>query len=293
MVSTVDEQACWTLPAVPDTVARLRAHVTAFAAAAGAPPELHDAVALAVSETVTNAVVHAYAGARESGTIRVRCWVAEGQLVVEVADDGVGMRRRDDSPGIGHGLAIVGAVAEALDVAPGPSGRGTAVTMRFAAARAPDFAPGLQALCRLALDAVADVSCVDLVHGGVLRRVAAEVAGDAALTAWLRNATPPAKPGTATWAALREGGSHCVVHDPAVPRSPGGTGEILSLEWWIAVPLEGADGAPEALWGLGGRAGGRPVPPAAVLDALGDAARGDLADETQRAALRERLRASD
>src|SRR5688572_15225953 len=56
MVSTVDEQACWTLPAVPDTVGQLRAHVTAFAAAAGAPPELHDAVALAVSETVTNAV---------------------------------------------------------------------------------------------------------------------------------------------------------------------------------------------------------------------------------------------
>jgi anti-sigma regulatory factor (Ser/Thr protein kinase) len=293
MVGTVDEHACWTLPAVPDTVGRLRAHVAAFAAAAGAPPELHDAVALAVSEAVTNAVVHAYAGARETGTVRVRCWVSEGQLVVEVADDGVGMVRRDDSPGIGHGLAIVGALAEALVVAPGAGGRGTAVTMTFAAGRAPESAPGLQALCRLALDTVADVSCVDLVHGGVLRRVAGEVAGDAALTAWLRNATPPAKPGTATWAALREGGPHLVVHDPAVPRSPGGTGEILGLEWWVAVPLEGPNAAPAALWGLGGRTGGRPIPPAVILDALGDAARGDLAGETQRAALRERLRTSD
>jgi peptidoglycan hydrolase-like protein with peptidoglycan-binding domain len=123
--------------------------------------------------------------------------------------------------------------------------------------------------------------------------VAGEVAGDDGLTAWLRNATPPAKPGTATWAALREGGPHLVVHDPAVPRSPGGVGEILGLEWWVAVPLEGPDGAPAALWGLGGRAGGSPAPAAAILDALGDAARGDLADATQRAALRARLDAPD
>ncbi len=293
MVRAVDEQACWTLPAAPGTVRRLRAHVTAFAEAAGAPPELQDAVALAVSETVTNVTIHAYAGAREAGPVRVRCRVAEGQLVVEVADDGVGMARRDDSPGVGHGLAMVGAVAEALEIAPGPEGHGTTVRMTFATGTAPEPAPDLEPLCRLALDTIADVSCVDLVRGGVLRRAAAEVAGDAGLTAWLRNATPPAKPGTATWAALREGGAHLVIHDPAVPRSPGGTGETLDLEWWVAVPLEGPDGAPQALWGLGGRAGGRAAPPPATLNTLGDAARGDLADEAQRAALRARLGAAD
>ena len=290
MVRAVDEPVCWTLPAAPATVRQLRARVTAFAGAAGAPAELQDAVALAVSETVTNVVVHAYAGASEAGAVRVRCRVADGRLVVEVADDGVGMARRDDSPGVGHGLAMVGAVADALDVASGPQGRGTTVTMTFATATAPDPAPALDPLCRLALDTIADVSCIDLVRGGVLRRAAAEVAGDAALTAWLRDATPPAKPGTATWAALREGGAHLVIHDPAVPRSPGGTGETLDLQWWVAVPLEGPDGAPQALWGIGGRAGGRPVPHPAILDSLGDAARGDLADEAQRAALRARLR---
>ena len=195
-----------------------------------------------VGATVTNVIVHAYAGARETGTVRVRCWVADGLLVVEVADDGAGLARRDDSPGVGHGLAMVGAVAEALDVARGPGGQGTVVTMTFATPATPERARlGLVALCRLALDAVADVSCVDLVRGGVLRRVAGEVAGDAGLTAWLRNATPPAKPGTATWAALREGGPQLVVHDPAVPRSPGGAGEILGLEWWVA-GLNGASG---------------------------------------------------
>jgi peptidoglycan hydrolase-like protein with peptidoglycan-binding domain len=226
--------------------------------------------------------------------VRVRCQVAGGQLVVEVADDGVGIARRDDSPGLGQGLAMVGALAAALDVAPGRGGHGSAVTMTFAARPATELAPpGFEPLCRLALDTLADVSCVDLARGGVLRRAAAEVADDAGLTAWLRNATPPAKPGTATWAALREGGAHLVVHDPTVPRSPGGIGEILGLSWWVAIPLEGPTGAPEAMWGLGGRAGGRPAPSPSRLDALRDAARGDLADKAQRAALRARLGGPD
>lgn len=80
-----------------------------------------------------------------------------------------------------------------------------------------------------------------------------------------------------------------VVHDPSVPRSPGGTGEQLGLTWWIAIPLEGADGTPAALWGLGGRDGGRPVPPDDVIRALADAARTGLAEEAQRAVLRARL----
>ncbi len=184
MVGAVDEQACWTLPAVPGTVRQLRTRVTAFAQAAGMPFELLDDVALAVSETVTNAVVHAYAAAPEPGQVRVRCHVAEERLVVEVTDDGVGIVWRDDSPGLGQGLAIVGALAEALAVTLSPGGHGTTVTMTFAARTAPELAPsGLEALCWLALDTVADASCVDLVRGGVLRRAAAEVAGDAGLTA--------------------------------------------------------------------------------------------------------------
>ena len=290
MVRAVDAHACWTLPAVPATVRQVRARVVAFAEAAGASAELLDAVALAVSETVTNAIVHAYAGAPEPGEVRVRCQAAGGGLVVEVADDGVGIARRDDSPGLGQGLAMVGALAEGLDIALGPGGRGTVVTMTIAAGPASKLEPpGLAPLCRLALDTVADVSCVDLVHAGVLRRAAAEVAGDARLTAWLCDAPPPVKPGTATWAALREGGVHIVLHDPTVSRSPGGTGDTLGVAWWVAVPLAGADGALAAMWGLGGRAGGSPAPSPARLDTLVDAARGDLADPAQRAALRARL----
>jgi hypothetical protein len=184
---------------------------------------------------------------------------------------------------------MVGALAQSLEVAPAPGGRGTAVTMAFGPVQPPAVPPGLELLCALALDTVADVSCVHLVHDGVLRRVAAEVAGDRALTAWLREALPPAKPGTATWSALREGGARLVVHDPSVPRSPGGPGDHLDLTWWVAVALEQSDGTPAALWGLGGRVGGHPVPPEETIRIFADAARGDLAQPAERAMLRARL----
>ena len=246
-----------------------------------------EAIALAVSETVTNVILHAYDD--EDGRVRVSCRVDGERFIVEVVDEGGGIAPRRDSPGIGHGLAIVGALAQTLDIAPSGNGRGTAVTMAFGPAGPTDAPPGLEVLCAIALETVADVSCVDVVRDGVLRRVAAEVADDPELTAWLCAAVPPAKPGTATWAALREGGARLVVHDPDVPRSPGGTGERLNLTWWVSVSIEKSDGTPAALWGVGGREGGRSVPSETVIRILATAARGDLTQPAARAMLRARL----
>jgi serine/threonine-protein kinase RsbW len=276
------------LDAAPSAVSELRRRAVEYVSMAGASREVTQAVALAVSETVTNAVVHAYEG-QDQGQVRVSCHGNGDRFVVEVVDEGAGIWLRHDSPGIGHGLAMVGAVAQALSIAPGPDGRGTAVTMAFGRTPAPAATPGLEMLCALALETVADVSNVDLVQQGVLRRVAAEVAGDPALTAWLRAAPPPAKPGTATWMALREGGARLVIHDPTVARSPGGTGERLNLTWWIAVALGKPDGTPAAIWGLGGRAGGRPVPGEEVIRILTDIADHDLAQPAELAVLRGRL----
>jgi anti-sigma regulatory factor (Ser/Thr protein kinase) len=288
VVASTGQSAAWTLPAVPASVGQLRRHAAAFAAESGASPETTQAIALAVSETVTNAVVHAYVG-REPGPVSVHCRLDGPRVIVEVADEGAGIAARSDSPGVGHGLAMVGALVERLDFTARPGAVGTVVIMAFAPPAERPATPGLGPLCALALERVADVSCVDVVHDGVLRRAAAEVAGDVTLTAWLREAVPPAKPGTATWAALREGGARLLVHDPSVARSPGGTGERLGLAWWVAVPLEGEDGAPAALWGLGGREGGRPVPSEAVVRALAEAAGSDLAQESERAVLRAQL----
>lgn len=287
-INRITESASWRLPAEPSAVSELRHRVAEFASTAGASDELTQDIALAVSETVTNAVIHAYDG-EDRGQVAVRCEVDGERFIVEVSDEGAGIGSGHGYPGIGHGLAMVGALAQKLDIAAGPDGRGTVVTMAFGPVPPDEAPPGLEMLCALALETVADVSNVDLIHEGVLRRVAAEVADDAALAAWLRAAVPPVKPGTATWSALREGGARLVVHDPTVPRSPGGTGERLNLIWWVAVALQKSDRAPAAIWGLGGRVGGHPVPPGEVIRILADAASGDLTQPAERAMLRAQL----
>jgi hypothetical protein len=93
----------------------------------------------------------------------------------------------------------------------------------------------------------------------------------------------------ATWTVLHEGGARLLVHNPTVPRSPGGTGERLNLAWWVAGALEKPDGTPPALWGLGDRAGGHPVPSEEVLRIFTDAAYRDLAQPAECAVLRGRL----
>lgn len=189
----VRPSAAWMVDATPSAVPDLRRRAAEFVSGASGSDEVTQAVAMAVSETVTNAVVHAYDG-QEPGPVRISCDADDERFVVEVVDEGAGIWLRRDSPGIGHGLALVGALAHGLSINPGPGGRGTAVTMTFDRVAAPAAPPGLEMLCALALETLADVSNVDLVQQGVLRRFAAEVADDAALTAWLRTAVPPAKP---------------------------------------------------------------------------------------------------
>lgn len=192
--SSVRAVAAWVLPAEPSAVGQLRRLAVEFASSAGAADEATEDIALAVSEIVTNAVVHAYDGAQRR-QVRVSCHVDGERFIIEVADERAGIGPPCDSSGTGHGLAVVGALVQALDIAPGPHRRGTVVTMTFGPVRPSAAVTGLEMLCALALETVADVSCVDLVHDGVLRRVAAEVADDPALTSWLRVAVPPVRPG--------------------------------------------------------------------------------------------------
>lgn len=64
--AAIGSDAAWALPGVPSAVGQMRRRAGAFASAVGASDDIAHAVALAVSETVTNAVIHAYAG-REPG----------------------------------------------------------------------------------------------------------------------------------------------------------------------------------------------------------------------------------
>jgi len=119
-----------TLPAVPASVPVLRAAVAEFVSAAGVGAPHIDAVKLAVSEAVTNAVMHAYVDAAEPGDVRVDTCLRDGEIRVVVSDDGMGMMPRLDSPGLGVGLPFIADTADTLDIASGEGG-GTVLRMSF------------------------------------------------------------------------------------------------------------------------------------------------------------------
>ena len=89
-----------------------------------------EAVKLAVSEAVTNSVVHAFR-AQKKGTIVLEARAEQGHLVVTVRDDGDGMAPNLESPGLGLGLSLI--TQSAVDVSYDSSEEGTSVTMRFEA----------------------------------------------------------------------------------------------------------------------------------------------------------------
>jgi serine/threonine-protein kinase RsbW len=122
--------ASWTGSARPETVAFLREAVAEFVVANGiAEPPATD-VRLAVSEAITNAVVHAYRDRKEAGTVTVSVSVDDDYAEVVVRDEGTGMTPRDDSPGLGLGLPLIRRVSDDFDHREPPEG-GSEVWMRF------------------------------------------------------------------------------------------------------------------------------------------------------------------
>jgi len=117
--------------ATPESVGRVRADISAFAAAHGVEATRVDDIRLAVSEAVTNAVMHGYRDA--SGTVHVRATHEDGSLSISIRDFGCGMRPRPigtGHTGMGLGLALIGRLVSEMSVAP-QAGDGTDVRMRF------------------------------------------------------------------------------------------------------------------------------------------------------------------
>jgi anti-sigma regulatory factor (Ser/Thr protein kinase) len=118
-----------TFPAVAETVSLVRREVAAVAAQSGfSEQEILD-VRIAVSEIVTNAVVHAY-GEAPDGNIRVEAFFEDGDLRVVIADDGSGMAPRIGSPGLGLGLPTAANAASDLTILT-PEAGGTEVHLTF------------------------------------------------------------------------------------------------------------------------------------------------------------------
>jgi anti-sigma regulatory factor (Ser/Thr protein kinase) len=124
----------WSFPAELSCIPVARRVVADYAAANGVPEPPLEALKLALTEAVTNAVVHAYhsIGPGEfTVTIVVK---PHRSVMVIVIDDGVGMQPRLDSPGLGLGLALISSLTTSAQVRTPASGRGTEVRMSFALA---------------------------------------------------------------------------------------------------------------------------------------------------------------
>ena len=127
-----------TYDATPESVAKARAALSAFAAAAGADREQVESVRLAVSEAMTNAVVHAYRGG--PGEITVTCSIVSDELWIVICDDGCGLEPRADRPGLGLGLGLISQLSDDFAIVSRATG-GTEVRIRFTLDRTPTTGP--------------------------------------------------------------------------------------------------------------------------------------------------------
>jgi len=106
-----------------------RKHAEAIGASCGVDT---DAVALCVSEAVTNVVFHAYRDQLAPGAVEVvlRPLPAGAGLEIDVIDRGQGLAPRIDSPGAGLGLPIIQALADSLIIRSDHGGTRLRMTFR-------------------------------------------------------------------------------------------------------------------------------------------------------------------
>lgn len=262
MPGAVAAQGEWELPAAPESVAAARAAVREFAAAQGVDDVVLTDVALAVSEAVTNAVLHAFVG-REPGKVRVSVAAGPDELTVVVTDNGIGMRPRTDSPGLGLGLPTIGRLAALVDLRV-PEGGGTEISMTFvtpgvrgpiedpelleAVARTAQGAwpgEGVERLVDLLVPAVADACAVDVLDStGYPERFAGRIAGSEADSRWLAALRPRADvPRSATRGALETKRTHVseltldLIARITTNAEDAARMAATGIRWWIVVPL--------------------------------------------------------
>jgi serine/threonine-protein kinase RsbW len=120
-------------PAGPATPSVARHAVRDYLRSLGIDSRALSDVLLALSEVVTNAVVHGYRG-EAGGEVRVEAEHSDDRLKLSVADRGRGMAPRHDSPGLGLGLPLVGRIAKKVDIT-AEAGGGTLVCMCFSLER--------------------------------------------------------------------------------------------------------------------------------------------------------------
>jgi anti-sigma regulatory factor (Ser/Thr protein kinase) len=121
-------RARWTAAAKADEVGRLRRAAAAVAAEHGLEGLALEHFELAVSEALTNAVVHAYAD--EAGSMTVEIESDGAELRITIADEGSGMAAQARHRGLGMGLGILASSADFCEIR-SRRGIGVEVTLGF------------------------------------------------------------------------------------------------------------------------------------------------------------------
>lgn len=260
----------WELPAEAASVTLARGRVRAFAEEHGADAMEVVDLTLAVTEAVTNSVLHAFID-REPGTVRVTISTAADELTVVVADNGRGMQPRADSPGLGLGLPTIGRLTAHVDLREAPGG-GTELSMTFATpgVRGPARderaetrderrlldavtrvaqgawpGDGVQRLVDLLVPDVADACAVDVIGAsGIPERFAGRIDGSETDSLWLATLRPRADAArSATRATLEDGQPHVseltldLIKRLTTSERDAVTMAATGIRWWVVIPL--------------------------------------------------------
>ena len=119
------------LPAVAENIARARQLATDHLAALdGVSRTCLDAVRLALTEAVTNSVVHAYRDREQAGDIEIEITPDSDRLDLTVRDHGCRPIPNPESPGMGMGIPLMASLSQKFEIHGGP-GEGTRVRMTF------------------------------------------------------------------------------------------------------------------------------------------------------------------
>jgi len=101
------------LPAEPRSASRARRAV--LEAVKGIAVD-RDAIGVVVSEAVTNAVIHAYRDRDRPGEVHISACLQSDGVEISIADDGLGLRPRSDSPGVGLGMPLIADLADRVKI---------------------------------------------------------------------------------------------------------------------------------------------------------------------------------
>jgi serine/threonine-protein kinase RsbW/stage II sporulation protein AB (anti-sigma F factor) len=118
-------------PAEAASVPLLRREVVEFVEASDVCHERTADIRLAVSEALSNAVIHAYRHTDGPGRLEVSAERTDHTVEVIVRDCGSGMAPRSDSPGLGLGLPVIANTADCYEIQCADGTTGTEIRMRF------------------------------------------------------------------------------------------------------------------------------------------------------------------